>query len=117
MDKKVILKRMGARIKLARIKKGLTQSQLSELISVDPSYISNIENGKKNISVVVLVRLVDELGITPNDLLCDSIKTTTPEVQSEYLKLIENCTPKQIRLVTNLAKGIIEDSGIYEVEE
>jgi len=117
MDKKLILSRMGTRIKLARLKKGLTQNELSELISVDPSYISNIETGKKNISVVVLVNLVDALEILPNDLLCDSIETITPEIQNEYLKVIEKGTPNQIHIVTNFAKGLIEEPGVYKIEE
>ncbi len=41
-----IKKDFGARIKELRIKKGITQYQLAELINIDPKHMSHIETGR-----------------------------------------------------------------------
>lgn len=41
-----IKKDFGARIKDLRIKKGITQYQLAELINIDPKHMSHIETGR-----------------------------------------------------------------------
>ena len=42
-------KAIGKRIKIARIKKELTQEAVSEKVGVTPQHMSNIETGNSNI--------------------------------------------------------------------
>ena len=46
-----INKVIGKRIKAIRRKKGLSQSKLCDLINMNPSYISYVENGQKCLSL------------------------------------------------------------------
>ena len=48
------LKEVGDRIRQARLKKGINQAQLAEIIDKTPPYVSNIEMGKQNMSIIVL---------------------------------------------------------------
>ena len=61
MDKKVLL---GKRIRELRKRKGLKQEQLAELINVDPTTISNIENGKNYPSFTNLENILNILDCT-----------------------------------------------------
>lgn len=45
-----------------RIRAGLTQQQLAELIGTKKTYISRVENGKQNMNLTTLFRLFDCLG-------------------------------------------------------
>jgi len=39
-------KAIGQRIKIARIKKGVTQETVADLIDITPAHMSNVETGK-----------------------------------------------------------------------
>lgn len=58
MNKKELL---GKRLRELRKRKGINQEKLAELINVDPTTISNIENGKNYPSMINLENLLDVL--------------------------------------------------------
>mgnify|MGYP002524140843 FL=1 len=55
MNKKELL---GKRLRELRKRKGINQEKLAELINVDPTTISNIENGKNYPSLINLENLL-----------------------------------------------------------
>lgn len=62
-------KKLGNNLKALRANKSITQSQLAELIGVDKSFVSNIENGKTNPTLSTITSLAKVLGVTPAELL------------------------------------------------
>ncbi len=52
----------GHKLRLLRVDKRLSQDKLSDLSGIERSYISNIENGKQNPSIVVINQFVNALG-------------------------------------------------------
>lgn len=56
-------------LKLARVKKDLTQKQLAALLGVSASTINRIETGKQVLRVDMLNKLADTLEIPVNELL------------------------------------------------
>lgn len=58
MNKKELL---GRRLRELRKRKGINQEKLAELINVDPTTISNIENGKNYPSMINLENLLTVL--------------------------------------------------------
>lgn len=69
MDKKTLLKRFGKNVKIERIKKDLTQEQLSEILDVNSNYIACIECGRQNMSLGKILELANALGINIENLL------------------------------------------------
>lgn len=63
------LKQIGARIKLTRKEKGMSQEKLSELVNVTPHYIYEIERGMKAMSVETLVGIALQLEVSTDYLL------------------------------------------------
>lgn len=45
-----LLEMVGANIKLIRSEKGLTREQLAEKCELQPSYLADVERGKRNIT-------------------------------------------------------------------
>lgn len=68
IDENAIQLRLGANIKACREKLGLAQTTLGERSGIHRTYINQLENGHKNLTVVVLSRLADALGTTPSAL-------------------------------------------------
>lgn len=54
-------KKVGQQIKKIRREKEMSQQKLSELSEVERKYISNIEQGKVNLTLSTLERLADSL--------------------------------------------------------
>jgi transcriptional regulator with XRE-family HTH domain len=62
-------KKLGVKVKITREESGLSQDQLSELAQIHRTYLSGIENGSRNPTLDVLIRLSDALKITLSDLM------------------------------------------------
>lgn len=69
MIKNEILKKFGFNVKLERMKLGITQAQLAELIDVHEKYISRIETGKQNVTINTLHKIAEALKIEMYKLL------------------------------------------------
>ena len=55
------IKTIGNKIRLMRVSKGLSQQSLAEEIGITQAHISNIENGRCNATIDVLLKLHDAL--------------------------------------------------------
>lgn len=73
MQKKRILTRLGLNIRRAREAHKLTQEALSELCELDSTYISGIERGVRNPSIISLTRLSVALSTTVA-AICEGIE-------------------------------------------
>ncbi len=60
---------VGAAIKRHRAEKGLSQVDLASRAEVDRSHLSEIENGRKNVSISVLEQIAAALGVASSELL------------------------------------------------
>ena len=69
LSKAELLKKFGLNVKIARLKKGLTQEQLAELMNIHLTYIARIETGKINMSLGKILDLANTLNIDINKLL------------------------------------------------
>jgi transcriptional regulator with XRE-family HTH domain len=62
-------KRLGNNIRKIRLKKGISQGDICRKLGVDRSYISNIEAGKKNLTLATIERVADALSVRSSELL------------------------------------------------
>lgn len=60
---------VGSNVRRIRIAAGLTQEQLADTSGFTQSYISGLEAGRRNPTVVSLFELSQALGCEPVDLL------------------------------------------------
>lgn len=58
-----ILKRVGVRLRKERTAKGWSQEQLALAAEMDRSYVSGLERGEFNVSLVALAKLASALGV------------------------------------------------------
>lgn len=60
---------VGWNVERLRRAQGMTQEQLAERSGFSQQYISGLENGRRNPTVVTLYEIADALGSTPVELL------------------------------------------------
>lgn len=101
-------KAIGKRIKIARIKTDLTQEKLSEMVGVSPTHMSNVETGTTRVSLTTIVRIANALGITSDDLLCDSVIKAKVQFEKDIALVLEDCDEYEIRVIRDLAAAAKE---------
>lgn len=62
---------VGRNVRRLRQAAGLTQEQLSERVGFGQNYVSSLEGGKRNITVVTLFEFAQALGTTPAALVSE----------------------------------------------
>jgi transcriptional regulator with XRE-family HTH domain len=62
-------KLVGNNVRALRLAKGWTQEQFAERSGFSQQYISGLESGRRNPTVVSLFELGQALGVSPADLL------------------------------------------------
>ena len=63
------LKRLGKRIKELRAERGFTQTDLSRASGVSRVYISGVERGIRNLTVLHLIGIAKGLKVSPGALI------------------------------------------------
>ncbi len=67
-----VLVRFGKRLREVRTEVGVSQEKLADLAKLHRTYVSSVERGKNNISLVNIERLAAALGVTMGDLMPDT---------------------------------------------
>ncbi|KQX67237.1 MULTISPECIES: helix-turn-helix domain-containing protein [unclassified Paenibacillus] len=105
---------IGARIRVFRKNRGLTQEQLGEKVQQPQSYVGGIERGEKNISLDTLERIVEALEIRPGDLF-NSYNGLQSKDQVEKDRLIDYLTHilrdrnlREVSTVTRLIEDVLK---------
>lgn len=66
---KILQKQFGEHLKAFRIKKNISQEEFAEKAGLDRTYISGLERGLRNPSLVILFKLSSALNISITKLL------------------------------------------------
>ena len=67
----------GERVRSLRTEIGLSQEKLAETTGLHMSYISSIERGRRNVSLLNIIRLAEALAVDPSALVA-SLSTGPP---------------------------------------
>ena len=67
MERNQFLVSLGSRLRRIRKQKGLTQQSLSDLCDIEKAYLSRIESGITNPTVLTLLKMSKTLNIEIND--------------------------------------------------
>lgn len=104
MNKKLL----GRKINTARKDRGLTSEKLSELCSINATYLRQIEAGIKTPSLPLFVQLCETLSVSPSYLLSDNLSNRL-DGGDELIKLCQNASPGQLRLITALVTASLQN--------
>ena len=104
MDNKKLL---GKRIKELRKRKGLKQEKLAELVELEPTSISNIENGYNYPSFQNLEKIINALDVSFTDVFEFTQHQDTKDLKSEIDNML-NKHPDKIQDVYKIVKALIK---------
>lgn len=106
----MIRKQLGQKIKQNRMAKGYSQEIFSKLCGLDRTYISDVEQGKRNISIDNIEKIAKTFDITVSELLDFS-----SSVQKTIIVNINNVDflLESDKELTKDIKDIIEATATY----
>ena len=98
--KKIDNSTMGGRMKEQRIKAGMTQEQLAEMMCTSKAAISQYENNKVDIKGSVIVEIAGILGTTAGYLLNNEVSVgDVDEQMQEMMEIFRGLESDEIRQV------------------
>ena len=65
---------IGSKIRKERRARGFSQSELSKKLDISASYLNLLESGRRTITVPLLIKVGNELGLFSKILLLKAIK-------------------------------------------
>lgn len=99
---------IGARIKAARERAGLTQEDLAAELDMSPTHISVLERGRKAPKLETLVNIANTLHVSTDMLLQDVVICATDGLASELSVAITKLKPKEQERIINAIRALTE---------
>ncbi|ODT75156.1 helix-turn-helix protein [Hephaestia caeni] len=64
----------GANVRRYRVAAGLSQEAVAVKMGVDRAYVSGMERGQQNVTLLTMWHLSEALGVRPADLLDEAVE-------------------------------------------
>lgn len=93
---------MHTRIRKAREELGYTRERFAELLDVSVSYMAEVERGRTGISVKMLVKLCDVLGLSADYILFGTQRSEDALLLDQIHRLDPQYLPLLQKLLTEL---------------
>ena len=106
ISKSDVDKVIGKILKDFRVKRGLTQEQLSKEVEISLKYISRIENGNNGIKTQTLIRYMNLLGIQPNTIYKDFITNSALKEDVELCEKVNSLSDWQKELISKIIDSL-----------
>ncbi|HEY8499987.1 MAG TPA: helix-turn-helix transcriptional regulator [Clostridia bacterium] len=100
---------MGRRIAKRRKLLNLTQEDISEATGLSNNHISNIENNHSIPSIETLMKVCEQLDVTPDYVLLGITKGTNEGLISQINQKLKLCSEKKLKLIDNFITWIIDE--------
>lgn len=61
--------KLGKNLKKIRVEKGISQGDIARALNVARSFVSDLENGKRNPTLTTISKLAKAIGVSTDELL------------------------------------------------
>ena len=103
--------KVGRRIQEARKARGLTQSELSQMVDLSTKYISNIECGFKMPKLNTFVAIANALKCDADSLLRDVFDVATGQESGTISKKLLALPMEEQRRIMRVLEVMIDEAG------
>jgi transcriptional regulator with XRE-family HTH domain len=86
---------LGKRIARLREDRGMTQKQLADLAGISVPFLSEVENGKRNVSMGKLLAIADELDTTTDYLARGTHSESRPRTIDKFPPELSNAAEEK----------------------
>ncbi len=97
---------IGQKLRKVRISKNLTQEYVANMVDVNTSHISNIENNRVKVSLSTLVQICNALDTTVDYILADEYNHPTSVIEQEILHEVQSCSLETQKQILKIVKAL-----------
>ena len=102
---------IGKKIQEYRKIKGLTQEQLSEMLDITPHYMSSLERGLYNIKLELLVRILNILDCSADEIFRDVVNKSSLSRSNEISERLKNLPIDEQRKIFDVIDIMIKNAN------
>jgi len=95
---------IGQKVKAIRKRTGYTQEIFSEKIGIEPSSLSNIENGKSYPSMQTVLNIINIFNIAPEDFFAFDYFVPSENIDEKIFEIIKRQPLNQKQLMYKIIK-------------
>lgn len=108
MDKNsmAVYKRIGERIKAARLEKHMSQIDLADSAHLSVQTLSSIENGKSIMSIENFIRILSVLQVSADAILGMDVPTVRNSYQKDLDSMLLDCTPSESEAILKIVEQL-----------
>lgn len=96
--------KIGQKIKEIRKKSQLTQEFFSEKIGIEPSSLSNIENGKSFPSMQTVLKIIETFSIRPEYFFDFDYYVNDEDLETQIMNIIKNQPRDKKQIIYKIVK-------------
>lgn len=100
---------VGRKLQKIRKRRGLTQEQLAERTDLSATYIGMIERGLRVPSLDTFILILDELGVTADEVLYDTLKNGYQTRMAMYEQKILNLNGKESKRFFAVVDAMLDE--------
>ncbi len=98
---------LGRRIRSLRKLRGLTQEQLAASADVSGKYLSEVERGETNVTVLILDKLAQGLHVDIQELFDFGHEATRDRLEREIVALMKDASDDRLKILHRVALDIL----------
>jgi transcriptional regulator with XRE-family HTH domain len=102
------LKLLGKKVRTLRKAKKMTQEQLATVADSGAKYISELERGETNVTITLVTKIAEGLGVTTSELFENDDEADCQELREEISRMVSEADDEKIKLLYRVMKGILE---------
>ena len=84
---------------MARTKANISQKLLAEKVHISSKHLSNIETSNTTVSLPIFLDIANELEVSPDTLLCDSMINAKQAYIKKISLLMKDCDDYEARFI------------------
>lgn len=102
--------KIGEAIRQIRKERKMTQKDFAKILEISPSYLSELENGKRNLNISTINKIAEKLEVPPNYLITKAVIDQIDEMASGAKKMHDHMTEVFNKSYIN-AFNMLNDDG------
>ena len=112
MQPEIDYKRIGERIRTARLEKGLSQSDLGAIVGCSNNHLSHVEVGQTKVSLSMLLKLSLALEKDLNYFLLDTpFANCNSIINDDIAEKLKKCNASTLVTVSQILDALIEQQN------
>ena len=104
-------KSIGKRIQEIRKKKGLSQDALSEIIDLSTHHLSALERGVYNIKLSVLVKILNALDCSADEVFSDVVNKSSHVKANELSERLATLSKEEQQKIFDVVDTMLKNAG------